>query len=59
MKTGDAFMLLSQMINFVIFIYFIIVLLRLNALDVFGLFISAFGLLISLIASIVSVLESR
>ena len=59
MKTGDAFMLLSQMINFVIFIYFIIVLLRLNALDVVGLFISAFGLLISLIASIVSVLESR
>lgn len=59
MKTGDSFMLLSQMINFVIFIYFIIVLLRLNALDVFGLFISAFGLLISLIANIVSVLESR
>jgi hypothetical protein len=53
MKTGDAFTLLSQAINFVIFIYFIIVLLRLNALDVVGLLISAFGLLISLLAQIV------
>jgi len=34
-------------------------LLRMNALDVLGLFISAFGLLASLIANIVSVLESK
>lgn len=59
MRTGDAFTLLSQMINFVIFIYFIVVLLKLNALEVFGLLISAFGLLISLLANIVSVLGSR
>ena len=57
MKTGDAFNLLSQIINFVIFIYFVIVLVQLNALDVTGLLISAFGLLISLLANIVSVLE--
>jgi len=58
MKTGDAFQLLSHGINFIIFIYFIIVLLQLNALDVTGLLISAFGLLISLVADIVSKLET-
>ena len=59
MKTGDAFNLLSQAINFVIFIYFVITLLQINALDVTGLLISAFGLLISLLANIVSVLEAK
>jgi len=59
MKTVDAFNLLSQIINFVIFIYFVIALLKINALDIFGLLISAFGLLISLLANIVSVLESE
>ena len=59
MKTGDAFNLLSQIINFVIFIYFVIALLRINALDIPGLLISAFGLLISLLANIVSVLEAK
>jgi hypothetical protein len=59
MKTGDALTIFSQIINFVIFIYFIIVLLRLDALDVVGLFISAFGLLASLIANIVSVLDDQ
>ena len=33
MKTGNVFLLLSQIINFVIFIYFVVVLLRLNALE--------------------------
>jgi len=59
MKTGDAFNLLSQIINFVIFIYFVIALLKINALDILGLLISAFGLLISLVANIVSVLENE
>jgi hypothetical protein len=59
MKTGDALSLFSQIINFLIFIYFIIVLLKLNALDIMGLFISAFGLLSSLIANIVSSIENR
>ena len=57
MKTGDALNLFSQIINFAIFIYFVIVLLRINALDVTGLLISAFGLFSSLAANIVSVLE--
>jgi hypothetical protein len=41
------------------FFDFTIILLKLNALDVIGLLISAFGLLASLIANIVSVLEVR
>ena len=57
MKTGDALSIFSQIINFVIFIYFIIILLQLEALDIIGLLISAFGLLASLIANIASALE--
>jgi hypothetical protein len=57
MKTGDALSIFSQIINFVIFIYFIVILIKLNFLDIIGLLISAFGLLASLIANIVSVLE--
>ena len=59
MKTGDALTIFSQIINFTIFIYFTIILIKLNAMDVVGLLISAFGLLASLIANIVSVLETK
>ncbi len=57
MKVGRGLTIFSQTINFAIFIYFAIILLRLNILGVQGLLISAFGLLSSLVASIVSVLE--
>jgi len=53
----DRFSIISHIINFLIFIYFIIFLLRANVLDLFGLFISAFGLVISLISNIISVSE--
>jgi hypothetical protein len=59
MRIGNALSIFSQIINFVIFIYFIVVLLRLNVLDAMGLLISAFGLLASLVANIVSVIEVR
>jgi len=59
MKTGDALSVFSQIINFVIFIYFAVVLLKVNALDFIGLFISAFGLLSSIIANIVSTIETK
>jgi len=59
MKTGNALSIFSQIINFLIFIYFTINLLKINALDIQGLLISAFGLLSSLIANIVSVLETN
>ena len=56
MKVTNGFAIFSQAINILIFIYFIITLLKLNALDVMGLFISAFGILTSLASNIVSVL---
>jgi len=34
MKAGDALSIFSQMINFIIFIYFTINLLKVNALDI-------------------------
>jgi len=57
MKAGDTLTIFSQVINFAIFIYFVVVLLKLDVLDVMGLLISAFGLLSSLVASIASALE--
>ncbi|HUS50691.1 MAG TPA: hypothetical protein VMZ91_11030 [Candidatus Paceibacterota bacterium] len=59
MKIGGALSVFSQIINFMIFIYFIVVLLKINALDVSGLLISAFGLMASLISNIVSTIETR
>lgn len=59
MKTGDIFNIVSQFINIVIFIYFAIVLIKSNSLDLTGLVISAFGLLTSFFAGIVSALEHR
>ena len=56
MKVANGFAIFSQAVNILIFIYFVIVLLKLNTLDVFGLFISAFGILTSLASNIVSVL---
>ena len=57
MRVGTALEIFSQIINFVIFVYFAVLLIKTNALEVQGLLISAFGLLSSLIASIVSALE--
>jgi len=59
MKTGDIFNIVSQFINIIIFIYFAIIIIKTNSLDLTGLAISAFGLLTSFFASIVSALESR
>ena len=59
MFVSDALSIFSQIINFTIFVYLVVILLKLNALDVFGLLISAFGLLASLITSVVSVAERR
>lgn len=57
MKIGGPLSVFAQIINFAIFIYFVVILLKLNLLDVIGLLISAFGLLSSLVANIISVLE--
>lgn len=55
MEIEDSLAVLSHIINFAIIIYFIIVLLKINALDVFGLIISFFGLFVSMIANIIGV----
>jgi len=57
MAKGESLLIFSQIINFVIFIYFIVTLLKANVLNITGLSISAFGLLSSLISNIVSTLE--
>jgi len=59
MKTGNSLSIFSQIINFVIFIYFAAVIIKTNSLDFIGLLISAVGILSSLIANIVSVLEEN
>ena len=59
MRIGESFALLSHGINFAIFIYFAIFLIKLNALDVIGLTISGFGIFMSLIANIISVIEEK
>jgi len=57
MKTSDKLQIFSQILNFVIFLYFSITLIKINFLDVMGLLISAVGLFGSLLVSIFSVLE--
>jgi len=59
MRVSELLSIFSQIINFVIFIYFVIFLLKLNALDSWGLFISAFGLFSSIMVSIISAIELR
>lgn len=59
MKIGDSFSLISHLINFIIFIYFSVTLIKINYLNVAGLSISAFGILVSIVANIVSILESK
>jgi hypothetical protein len=57
MKISDQLQILSQIINFVIFIYFAIILIETNPLDFVKIIISAVGLIISVLVSIISVLE--
>ena len=57
MRISNSLMVFSQIINFIVFIYFSIVLIKINALDITGLFISALSILISLIVNIIAVIE--
>lgn len=59
MLMSERLGIFSQIINFVIFIYFTLVLLEMNVLDIWGLLVSAFGLFSSIIVSIISVVEKR
>lgn len=57
MKFSSWLNIAANFINIVIFFYFIIVLFKIQALDVLGLSISGFGVLTSLIANIAGALE--
>jgi hypothetical protein len=57
MKLSDQLNVLSQIINFLVFIYFVIELNKIGALDLSGLFISALSILISIIVSIIGVFD--
>jgi len=59
MKISERLMIFSQIINFIIFIYFTLNLLKLDVLDIWGLLISAFGLFSSIMVSIIAVVETR
>ena len=59
MKLGDSFSLFSHIINFIIFIYFAITLIKINSVDILGLSITAFGIFISLVANIISIIENN
>jgi len=59
MKFSNVLIIVSHIINLAIFFYFVVVLIKLNALEYTGLLISAFGILISLLVGIISVLESK
>ncbi len=59
MRLSDNLKILSQIIQFIVFIYFIIALIKINALDIPGLLISAISILISLIVDIIGNLEEN
>lgn len=49
----------SHIINLSLFVYFVVVLIKLNALECIGLLISSFVILISLLAGIVTASENK
>ena len=57
MKISDRLQIFSQILNFLIFLYFSITLIQIGFLDIIGLLISAIGLFGSIIVSIIEVLE--
>jgi len=58
MRFADLLLIFSYTINVLIFLYFSIILIKLNVLDIVGLSISAFGIFISLITNIISIVSS-
>jgi len=57
MKTSDRLQIIVHLINFVIFLYFAIILIRTNPKDIINLIISSIGLSASLIVSIIEAVE--
>jgi len=59
MKISDQLQILSQIISFVIYLYFAVILIKTNPLNQKDLIISSIGLFSSLIISIISAIEKR
>ena len=57
MKISDQLQILSQIISFIIFIYFAIITIKTNPLDMVSIIISAVGLIIAVVVSIFGALE--
>ncbi len=57
MTLGDLLTIFSHLINVSIFIYFSLILIKINALNTIGISISAFGIFMSLITNIIVILE--
>ena len=57
MKATDRLYIITHFLNFVIFLYFAIILIQTNSVDIVNIIISAIGLFASLIVSILSALE--
>jgi len=57
MNLSDSFSIFSHLLNFVILIYFITFLLKINSITTFDLFIGFVGIFVSVFANILSILE--
>ena len=58
MKISDQIGILSQIINFIIFIYFAIILIKTNPVDIINIIIAGIGLIMSIIVSILGAIEN-
>ncbi len=59
MKIHNQLEIISQIINFIIFIYFSIILIKTNPLDILNLLISGIGMIISLLISVIGAIEKQ
>ena len=59
MKLSFLFSIASHIANFIIIIYFVTFLIKIESVTLFDIFISFFGLFASLVANIMSVVENK
>jgi hypothetical protein len=57
MKLANSFSVFSHLLNFIIIIYFITFLLKIESVTTFDIVISFIGLFVSVLANIISVVE--
>lgn len=57
MRTTDRLQIIVHIINFVIFLYFSIIIIRTNPVDIINIIISSIGILASLLINILEAIE--